>query len=143
VLDWHRQGLVPLGLKLTSDPRCRFVEADFFALAGSRTGFDPASPGRRFHAVLLDIDHSPSDLLHRNHAAFYQPPGLRELARHLHDGGVFAQWADGDPDERFTKTLNSVFEQGQAHRVRFSNPLLETESASTVYMARKSSAAKD
>jgi len=42
VIEWHRTGLVPLGRELTDDPRCRFVESDFFALAAdSRTGFDP------------------------------------------------------------------------------------------------------
>ena len=61
VIDWHRQGLVPLGTSLTGDARCRFIHGDFFALAQSpEQGFDPAQPGRRFHAVLLDIDHSPS-----------------------------------------------------------------------------------
>jgi len=143
VLDWHHQGLVPLGSKLTSDPRCRFVRADFFELAASRTGFDPANSGRRFHAVLLDIDHSPTNLLHPGHAAFYQPEGLRSVARHLHGGGVFAQWADGDPEERFIDALDSVFGQSRAHLVRFANPLLETESTSTIYLARKLTEAKD
>ncbi|MGZ5372571.1 MAG: spermidine synthase, partial [Aeromicrobium sp.] len=35
VIDWHRTALVPLGVELTSDPRCRFVNADFFALVDS------------------------------------------------------------------------------------------------------------
>jgi spermidine synthase len=143
VLDWHREGLVPLGSRLTGDPRCRFVKADFFELAASHAGFDPARPGRQFHAVLLDIDHSPFHLLHPNHAAFYKPEGLRSLARHLHNGGVFAQWADGTPEPRFVTLLNSVLGYSRAHLVRFANPLRETESASTVYLARKSEAAKD
>jgi spermidine synthase len=143
VLDWHRHGLVPLGSKLASDPRCQFVRADFFELAASPAGFDSATPDRRFHAVLLDIDHSPTHLLHPGHAAFYQPEGLRSLARHLHDGGVFAQWADGNPEQRFIDTLDSVFDQSRAHLVRFANPLLETESSSTIYLARKLTEAKD
>ena len=57
VIDWHEQGLVPLGPELTSDPRCRFVNGDFFALSASEAGFDPKSPGRRFRAILVDIDH--------------------------------------------------------------------------------------
>ena len=35
VIDWHQRGLVPLGEKLTSDPRCTLVHADFFAVATS------------------------------------------------------------------------------------------------------------
>ena len=32
VIDWHQQGLLPLGEKLTSDSRCRLVHGDFFAM---------------------------------------------------------------------------------------------------------------
>jgi len=134
VIGWHRRGLVPLGLKLTGDPRCRLVHADFFALAGSPAGFDA---GRRSHAVLLDIDHSPRNLLHPRHAAFYSPAGLNALAHHLHPGGVFALWSDDAPDEEFLQSLQAVFATVQAHVVTFPNPLLDRDSASTVYVARK------
>ena len=30
VIDWHRQGLVPLGKKLASDPRCSLNQAKFY-----------------------------------------------------------------------------------------------------------------
>ncbi|WP_296574895.1 spermidine synthase [Phreatobacter sp.] len=63
VIGWHRAGLLPMGTALPGDPRCRFVAGDFFALAASRTGLDPQSPDRRFDAVLVDIDHSPDELL--------------------------------------------------------------------------------
>lgn len=137
VIDWHRRGLVPLGKKLTADPRCRFVHGDFFALSASAAGFDPAQPGRRFHAVLLDIDHSPSNLLHPRHRAFYEPAGLRALAAHLHGGGVFALWSDDPPDDTFLQALSAVFATAEAHVVTFPNPLLDRDSASTVYVARK------
>ena len=40
----------------------------------------PIAPGRRFDAVLVDIDHSPRNLLHPRHAALYQRRrGLRDL----------------------------------------------------------------
>ena len=137
VLDWHRRGLVPLGTKLTGDPRCHLVHGDFFALSASASGFDPAQPGRRFHAVLLDIDHSPVNLLHPRHQAFYEPAGLRSLAAHLHDGGIFALWSDDPPDDAFLQSLSTVFTTAQAHVVTFANPLLDSTSASTVYVARK------
>jgi hypothetical protein len=31
VIQWHRKGLLPLGPQLMADPRCRFVQGDFFA----------------------------------------------------------------------------------------------------------------
>jgi spermidine synthase len=135
VIDWHRRGLVPLGSELTSDPRCRFVNADFFALAANpEEGFDPAQPGRRFDAVLLDIDHSPQNLLHAAHGAFYQPDGLRALASQLKPGGHFALWSDDAPDENFQQDLGAVFANVQTHIVPFHNPLQDCESASTVYV---------
>jgi spermidine synthase len=137
VIEWHQRGLVPLGSELTGDPRCRFVLGDFFALAGSSAGFDPEAAGRRFHAILLDIDHSPRNLLHARHGAFYSLEGLGLLAAHLEDGGVFALWSDDPPDAEFLGLLREVFASAEAQVVTFPNPLLERESASTVYVAKR------
>jgi spermidine synthase len=137
VIEWHQRGLVPLGEKLMGDPRTRMVQADFFERARSADGFDPEEPGRKFHAVLLDIDHSPRNLLDPSNAAFYQAGGLRALAAHLQPGGVFALWSDDPPDEEFLGLLGSAFANARAHVVTFPNPVLETESASTVYVAGK------
>jgi spermidine synthase len=137
VIEWHQRGVVPLGEKLTGDPRTRMLHADFFERAQSVGGFDPEQPGRKFHAVLLDIDHSPSNLLHPRNAAFYQTEGLRALAAHLHPGGIFALWSDDPPDDEFLRMLDTAFASARAHVVTFPNPLLEDESASTVYVACK------
>ena len=135
VIEWHQGGLVPLGAILTGDVRCRLLHGDFFALADAEAGFDYDEHARRFHAVLLDIDHSPRDLLHPRNATFYQPEGLRALARHIHPGGVFAMWSDDPPDDDFMTMLDSAFTAVRAHVVKFPNPLLECDSASTVYVA--------
>ncbi|MFI1758490.1 spermidine synthase [Streptomyces sp. NPDC020571] len=137
VIDWHRRGLVPLGTALTSDARCRLVHGDFFALAADPGGLDPTMPGRRFHAVLLDIDHSPSHVLNPRHAALYRPAGLRALATHLHPGGVFALWSNDPPDEQFTSALADAFATPRAHVVTFDNPLQGGTATNTVYVAHK------
>jgi spermidine synthase len=139
VIDWHRRGLVPLGAQLTADPRCRFLHGDFFRLADAGT-LDPESPGKRFHAVLLDIDHSPRALLHPRHGSFYESKALRRLAAQLHPAGVFAMWSDDPPEENFLQALDAAFESSRAHIVQFHNPLLECDAASTVYVARVSEA---
>ncbi|MFF7547339.1 spermidine synthase [Streptomyces canus] len=135
VIDWHQRHLVPLGARLTSDARCRLVHGDFFALAADPGGLDRKEPGRRFHAILLDVDHSPRHVLHPRHAALYQPAGLRALAAHLHPGGVFALWSNDPPDEEFSSALREVFAQSSAHVVDFDNPLQGGTSANTVYLA--------
>ena len=65
VIEWHEQGLLPLGQQLTGDPRCRLVHGDFFAMTHSAEGYDSRMPARRFDAVLVDIDHSPRKLRSR------------------------------------------------------------------------------
>ncbi|RZT78095.1 spermidine synthase [Micromonospora violae] len=136
VIDWHRRGLLPFAAGLAEDPRTRFVQADFFAAVAGDTGFDTEVPARRFDAVLLDVDHSPRNVLHPSHAAFYRPDGLRRLAALLRPEGVFALWSDDPPDAEFTDALTEVFVGVRAHVVPFANPLTGGESANTVYVAR-------
>jgi spermidine synthase len=137
VIDWHAKGLVPLGRELTTDPRCRMVHGDFFALAESRAGFDPAAPGRKFDAVLVDIDHSPDALLDAGNAGFYGEEGFTRLATHLRPGGVFGLWSNELADDRFTARLDYVFATARAEAVTFHNPLQDKPFTQTVYLARK------
>lgn len=135
VIEWHRRGLIPEGEALAADPRCSLVHGDFFAMLRTPAGLDPAGTGRRFHAVVVDIDHSPRHLLHPGHADFYEPAGLRRLAGQLHPGGVFALWSNDPPDDAFTATLGQVFTQVRAEVVTFANPLQDRDATNTVYLA--------
>ena len=138
VIGWHKQGLVPLGNGLTADPRCRLVHGDFFKCAhasGSETSFDPDDSQRKFHAILLDIDHTPENFLHDRHSGFYQPAGLRKMAEKLHPNGIFAMWSDGAPSQPFLDNLNKEFPHVESHIVSFPNPIQGGESIGTVYIA--------
>lgn len=141
VIDWHDRGLLPMSAKLTSDSRCRLLEGDFFELAGSDgQGFDPAQPARRFHAILLDIDHSPAHVLNAAHQPYYEPEGLQRLSRYLLPGGVYALWSNDPPDETFMTSLRTVFATVTHHIVSFENPLQDDVSTNTVYVAQKAAA---
>jgi spermidine synthase len=137
VIEWHEQGLLPLGKQLTGDPRCRFVNGDFFAMSHSAAGFDSRAPGRRFDAVLVDIDHSPRNLLHPRHAALYEPAGLARLAAHLHPGGVFALWSNDPPDDAFGRILAGAFAATAARVVTFDNLRGDHNASNTVYIGVK------
>ncbi len=138
VIEWHEKGMVPLGPGLNADARCHYVHGDFFELSLSgEKSFDPEDAERKFHAVLLDIDHSPANLLHERHGEFYAAEGLRKLAAKIHPGGVFALWSDDPPEESFMKALREVFASCESHVVSFENPHLERMSESTVYVATK------
>ena len=134
VIGWHQRQLIPDTRQLADDPRCSLVHADFFAVASGDDPFAPNVP-MRHHAVLLDIDHSPSHHLHPSHGSFYSRDGLSRFARRLHPGGVFAMWSDGDPDDVFVAILGTVFTSTELHRVTFPNPYTGSESSSTVYVA--------
>ena len=137
VIEWHEQGLLPLGKHLTGDTRCRLVHGDFFAMSHSAACFDSDRPERRFDAVLVDIDHSPRNLLHPRHAALYRPEGLARLAGHLHPGGVFALWSNDPPDHAFEQVLAEAFATSAAHVVTFDNLRGDHEASNTVYVGVK------
>jgi spermidine synthase len=141
VIEWHEAGLIPVGRELLADPRCRLVHGDFFTMATSASGsLDPAAPGRRFDAVLVDIDHAPDNLLHPSHAVLYAADGLRRLSEHLKPDGVFALWSNDPPDPAFERLLTSVFGAVQAHVVKFENLSGDEEVANTVYVGTKKAA---
>ncbi len=135
VIEWHEQGLLPLSGALTSDERCHLLHGDFFALLATGAGFGPGV-GARVNAVLVDIDHSPTHLLHPSHASFYSVAGLAQLADRLQPGGVFGLWSDGGADSEFLAVVREVFATCTAHTVTFSNFYTGRESSSTVYVAR-------
>jgi spermidine synthase len=137
VIAWHQNGLVPLGRTLTEDSRCRLVHADFFALSRDVTkSFDPKYPDNKHDAILLDIDHTPTNVLHQTNRRFYSEKGLRELATRLKPGGVFALWADGAPEASFTSNLARVFAAAESHTIGFDNPITGGRSEGAVYTAR-------
>ncbi len=135
VIDWHERGLLPVSEVLTGDPRTRLVLDDFFAVMRSASEAGGIRPTVRYDAILLDVDHSPRHQLDPSHADLYTASGLRALARHLTDDGVFALWSDDPPDDEFLEVAASVFAQVRAHVVDFANPLTGGTSSNTVYVA--------
>jgi hypothetical protein len=148
VIEWHERALIPAGAGLAADPRCHLVHGDFFAMLRTGAGFDPSAdmpaegpvPDRLWHAVVVDIDHSPRHLLHPSHADLYQVAGLRRLGERLHPGGVFALWSNDPPDGEFTAALTQSFTSARAEVVRFDNPLQRREATATLYLAKTATA---
>ena len=137
VIGWHEKHMVPVAKELIDDPRCRLHHADFFALAADpETGFDPDQPSKRYDAILLDIDHTPENLLDPGNAGLYNVEGLTVLRQHLAGDGVFAMWADGAPEEAFTARLNEVFSHAVGHTIEFDNPITDSTSVGAVYVAK-------
>ena len=137
IIDWHEQSMLPLGAALIGDSRCQFICADFFATAAGDAGFDPVIVGRRFDAILVDIDHTPDFHLAPGNEGFYTAAGLTKLQQHLTSNGVFGLWSNNPPDEHFTAHLQSVFANARAEAVSFSNPFQDGDVTQTIYLARR------
>lgn len=136
VIDWHRDGLVPIGNVLANNSRCELRQGDFFELA--RTGFDESVPERKFDAVLLDIDHSPEHLLNPTNKSLYTSEGLASIRNQIKPGGSFALWSDDPASDDFTQRLGDVFGSATAYNVEFANPYTNSLSVNSVYVARMS-----
>ncbi len=138
VMGWHQNHQVPMGEVLTDDSRCRLINGDFFALARDISkSFDPTDPTKKYDAILLDIDHTPSHVLHQTNKHFYTEDGLNELSAHLKAEGVFALWADGAPEKTFTEHLKRIFANVDSHHIQFDNPITGGISEGAVYAGRK------
>jgi len=132
VISWHRQGILPIGDVLETEPRSSLIHADFFSVATDQAlGFIDDNP---VQAVLLDIDHSPSHWLNDSNRGFYSVDSLRIVAGKIVSGGVFGLWSNDLPDSDFVALLNSVFASTKAHIVRFPNPYSGGESTNSVYI---------
>ena len=139
VIGWHEDELVPLGKILNADARNRYVQGSFFDLATDpNTGFDPSHDGKKFDAILLDIDHSPTEFLHSSNASFYTTENLALMAEQLKPEGVFAMWSQNLPEESFEALLKTVFGSVESHVVSFYNPFQNRESTNSVYVCVKS-----
>lgn len=138
VIGWHRDEKVPLGKVLNADARNHYVLDSFFDLATDpKAGFDPEDPNKRFDAILLDIDHSPTEYLNAGNAGFYTTENLGLMAEKLKPKGVFAMWSQNLPEERFEALLKTVFARVESHVVSFYNPFQSGESTNSVYVCMK------
>ncbi|CAA0110405.1 spermidine synthase [Zhongshania aliphaticivorans] len=138
VIGWHKDELVPLGRILNADARNRYILGSFFDLATDpSTGFDPDSAAKKFDAILLDIDHSPTEFLNAANASFYTTENLTLMAEQLKSKGVFAMWSQNLPEANFETLLKTVFTSVTSHVVSFYNPFQNGESTNSVYVCIK------
>ena len=138
VIEWHQQGLVPLGQRLSSDPRCQLLQGDFFELTSSSSQqLESNLKGCQFDAILLDIDHSPSHLLSSKNRHFYSVSSIQLITNMLRTEGIFAMWSNNPPEQKFVNTLKEVFHTSRAEIVDFPNPYSGNSSTCTIYIGEK------
>jgi len=95
VVEWNRGPLAHLAGRPLDDPRVTVHGADVAALLRA---------GKRYDAILLDVDNGPAALTRKANQALYGDSGVATAKAALRPGGVFAVWSS-DPDRRFTSRL--------------------------------------
>ncbi len=137
VIRWHREGLVPLDPPLEDDPRCRFLQGDFFRMLRNPSDAGLEVPEGGYGAILVDIDHAPDSWLHPHHRDFYGEVGLDRVAGLIAPGGVFGYWSAGRVKKGFLAVLNECFAGVETHEIEVENPLVGELQVDTIYVARR------
>jgi spermidine synthase len=111
VIDWMRDGLLPLSAQFAAEERLEIVQGDIYEdLLGP--------PTELYDLILVDVDHSPDDRLADGPGHFYTAEGQRRVARHLAPGGVLAVWSAWD-NAAFAEVLAAQYHRSSVEVVRW------------------------
>jgi len=132
VIDWMREGRVPLSGELSAEPRAEIVEGDVYR----RLALPPDPKAPLFDLILIDVDHSPTERLgDACSAGFYTADGLRAARQHLAPGGVLGVWSYAESSP-FSDALGRVFADVGVEPVTFVNDLIDEETTDWLFFAR-------
>lgn len=129
VIGWLEAGLLPLSGSLRADPRFSVSRGDVYAQLLA----PPSAPLRDL--ILVDVDHSPDELLAEGSAPFYTEAGLLRAGRHLAPGGLLGIWSYAE-SPAFEAALRRVFREVTVEPVDFYNRLVGEEERNLLYLAR-------
>ncbi len=128
VIDWLKQGLVPLSDELNADDRLTVTHGDVYQRLA-----DP--PNRKFDLILIDVDHSPDENLGTANSDFYTAEGLQRAKLHLAEGGLLGVWSYAESSP-FADALRDVFRDVQIEPVTVFNNLIDVEQTDWLFFAR-------
>ena len=106
LVGWLRDGTVPRGPALLTDPRVEVLVGDV-----GQT-IDEAGEAA-YDVVLLDVDNGPGYLVHDANAALYDAALLEATRTALAEHGLCVIWS-ADHDESLDATLREVFGNAEA-----------------------------
>ena len=113
VMGWLDRGLLPLSADLKSDSRFAVSEGDIYArLLGP--------PKQKFDLILIDVDHSPEEVLGETSRSFYLEDGLRKAKQQLAPDGILGVWSYAESTP-FAEALRAVFSDVRVEPVKYLN----------------------
>jgi spermidine synthase len=126
LVGWLRDGTVPHGPALLSDPRVEVAEGDVAdVLAAAESAYD---------LVLLDVDNGPGYLVHEANAALYGAGLLAATRRAIRPGGLCVVWSAAR-DDALRETMTRVF--GEAEEAAYDVDLQGRDEQYWLYWSRR------
>ncbi|NND97867.1 MAG: hypothetical protein HKN47_11120 [Pirellulaceae bacterium] len=128
VIDWLRDGLIPLSDELNAAENLRITLGDVYEYlwGAAETKFD---------LIVIDVDHSPGDQLAEEEHAFYTREGLGRAKTHLRPGGVLAVWSYAESSS-FSDALRDTFCDVQLEPICTFNSLVGHEQTDWLFFGR-------
>jgi spermidine synthase len=128
VIDWLKEGLVPLSDELNAEPRLKITHGDVYQKL-----LDPADS--KYDLILIDVDHSPDENLGSANGRFYTAEGLELAKSHLADNGILGVWSYAESSP-FVDALHNVFQEVRIEPVTVFNKLIKEDQTDWLFFAR-------
>lgn len=129
VVRWLNDDLIPLADQLKNDERLKITHGDIYA-----TLTEPAK--RTFDLVLIDVDHSPEDVLGDQSHGFYTEEGLSKARTHLSPAGVIGIWSYA-ADTPLLEKMKLVFDEVDVEEVTVWNDLINEQQTDWLFFGRR------
>ncbi|MEE2825076.1 MAG: spermidine synthase [Planctomycetota bacterium] len=129
VIDWMRDGLVPLSAELNNEARLEISQGDVYQRLQ-----DP--PGDLFDLILIDVDHSPDERLAEENLSFYSVAGLEAARQHLLPGGVLAVWSYAESSP-FADAMKKMLVDVTVVPVSYQNELIDEKRTDWLFFGRR------
>ena len=128
VIGWTKDGLIPLSEQLNSDSRLTITHGDVYARLGNHGESD-------FDLIVIDVDHSPEDVLGEQSNKFYSEAGLEVAQTHLKPNGVIGIWSYAESSP-LLESMKSVFKDVSVEQVTVFNDLIQEEQTDWLFFGR-------
>ena len=113
VINWLRDGLLPLSDQLNNDRRVELVKSDVYA--------DLLGPANEmWDLILVDVDHSPTQPLDAASLEFYTAGGQAKVREHLAPGGILAVWSAWN-DDPFAAVMEQSYAEAWREHIEWFN----------------------
>ena len=129
VIGWLNDKLIPLANELNQDSRLKITLGDIYERLTK-------APEATFDLILIDVDHSPQDVLGNQSFGFYTVDGLQTARSHLNPGGVFGVWSYAEDSPLLAK-MHKVFSDVEVEQVTVWNDLIDVEQTDWLFFGRR------